>query len=204
MVAIDPCSAEIIKPLAIGDDIRKWHIRDKNRYLIVTRIGVDIKRYPAIFRHLSQWEERLRNRSDQGHHWWELRSCDYYAAFDKPKIIYPDIAKESRFHLDTAGMFVSNTTYFIPTEDYYLIAILNSSAMWEYCKRHLAVLGDPEKGGRLRFFSQDVLQLPIPIASAEERNHLERLVRLCLTQGKDAAKTIEKDINSIVDSLYKL
>jgi hypothetical protein len=30
-------SAEIIKTLAVGDDIRKWHIRDSDKYLIVTR-----------------------------------------------------------------------------------------------------------------------------------------------------------------------
>ena len=27
-------------------------------------------------------------RYDKGEFWWELRACDYYDAFDKPKIIY--------------------------------------------------------------------------------------------------------------------
>ena len=204
LISADPNSAEIIKPLAIGDDVRRWHVRDKKRYLIVTRIGVDIQRYPAIFAHLSQYEERLRARSDQGNHWWELRSCDYYDAFDKPKIIYPDIAKEPRFHYDEKGTYFSNTTYFIPSQDKYLIAILNSASMWEYCKRQLTVLGDAEKRGRLRFFSQDVLQLPIPIPTDDIRETLSELVDICLSSSEDLRNQAEKRIDDLVASLYGL
>ncbi len=52
LIEKDPKSADLIRPLAVGDDVRRWHIRDKKRYLIVTRIGVDIQRYPAVFAHL--------------------------------------------------------------------------------------------------------------------------------------------------------
>jgi hypothetical protein len=48
LIAKDAKSAEIIKPLAVGDDVRKWHIRNKDKYLIVTPIGINIKRYPAL------------------------------------------------------------------------------------------------------------------------------------------------------------
>lgn len=48
LIAKDPKSAEIIKPLAVGANVRKWHIRNKDKYLIVTPIGINIKRYPAL------------------------------------------------------------------------------------------------------------------------------------------------------------
>ncbi|MCX5840220.1 MAG: hypothetical protein NTY16_01940, partial [Deltaproteobacteria bacterium] len=55
-----------------------------------------------------------------------MRPCDYYDAFERPKIIYPDIAKESRFSFDEEGFYSANTTYIIPSADKYLLGILNS------------------------------------------------------------------------------
>ena len=52
----DPRSAEIIKPCIIGDDIRKYEIQFRERYLIWTYIGVPIEQYPAVFNHLRQFE----------------------------------------------------------------------------------------------------------------------------------------------------
>ena len=75
IIAEDPTSVEIIEPFVTGKEVRPWAISDKRRWLIVTRIGVEINRYPAVFRHLSRWESELRARDDQGNHWWELRSC---------------------------------------------------------------------------------------------------------------------------------
>lgn len=168
----------------------------------MTRIGVDIGRYPAVLEHLRQWEDRLRRRTDQGDHWWELRSCDYYDAFDKPKIIYPDIAKEPRFHLDREGVYFSNTTYFIPTDDEFLLAVLNSSILWEYAKNHLSVMGDIEKGGRLRFFSRDFLKFPIPHADDEQKKRIKLLARKCLESINCDHSEEENEIDELVYSAY--
>ena len=200
LLEADPKSGELIRPLAIGDDIRKWHIRDKNRYLIVTRIGVDIKRYPAIFRHLSQWEERLRNRSDQGHHWWELRSCDYYAAFDKPKIIYPEISVTSRFCYDTSGKYTNNKAFVIPTNDKYLLGVLGSNLVW----RFLANTCTSVQGGALELKSIYMSQIPIPMASSDERQKMTYLVDCCLESGGRASALFENQIEELVNKLYGL
>lgn len=191
-------NAEIIRPLAVGDDVRRWHVRDKDRYLIVTRIGVDMQRYPEIFEHLKQWENNLRRRSDQGNHWWELRSCDYYDAFDKPKIIYPDMAQSSRFTLDKKGYYFGNTTYFIPLDDLYLLGILNSNAFWGLCQKKFASF----KGATLRFYKQDLLTLPIPIPTDEQRKEMERLVACCLESCEKGSPRHEKDIDLLADKLY--
>jgi hypothetical protein len=49
--------------------------------------------HPKLAIHLEGYVEACRKRQDQGDYWWELRPCDYYAYFDKPKIIFPDICK---------------------------------------------------------------------------------------------------------------
>jgi len=150
-----------LKPIIVGDDIRKYEINYRDRYLIWTFIGIDIEKYPAIKKYLESFKEELEKRWDKGNYYYELRACDYYDLFEKPKIIYPDIAKESRMTLDRDGLFLTNTAYFIPSQDLYLLSLLNSKLIFNYYKRTATVLGDADKGGRMRWFSQDIVRLPI-------------------------------------------
>jgi type I restriction-modification system DNA methylase subunit len=204
VIAGDPKSDEIIKPLVVGDDVRRWRANFRDRWLIVTPVGIDIKRYPAVFKHLKQWQPELEQRWDKGDHWWELRPCDYYAAFDKPKIIYPDIAKEPRFAFDDKGLCVNNTTYFLAVHDLYLLGVLNSRTMWDYAKQRFSVLGDASDGGRLRFFRQFVRTLPIPDASSRDRAAISTLVQKCVDAKGIGCEKWEKEIDERVAALYGL
>jgi hypothetical protein len=156
----DPKSAEIIRPLLAGKDVRRYAIEFKDRYLIWTHIGVPIDRYPAIFAHLKQFQPQLQKRCDKGNFWWELRACDYYDKFNKTKIIYPDIATSCRFALDREGFFGSNTTYFIPVDDLYLLGILNSCLGQFYFSQVCAGL-EGSGATYLRFFGQYLENIPI-------------------------------------------
>ncbi|HEX8243422.1 MAG TPA: TaqI-like C-terminal specificity domain-containing protein [Longimicrobium sp.] len=108
-------------------------------------------------------EAQLRKRSDQGQYWWELRSCAYYEAFDQPRILYPDITWASEFCYDADRRLCNNTVYFIPTAPLWLLAVLNSPAMW-YVLAKTAVHGKDEV---LRLFSGLVEDLPIPTPTNE-------------------------------------
>jgi type I restriction-modification system DNA methylase subunit len=160
LITEDPKNSEIIKPLLTGRDVHRYDIRFANRYLIWTYIGIPIERYPAVFKHLKQFQPQLQKRWDKGNYWWELRACDYYDKFEKPKIIYPDIATTCRFALDRNGYFSSNTTYFIPNDDLYLLGILNSKLGQFYFSDVCAGL---EGGGStyLRFFGQYLEGFPV-------------------------------------------
>ncbi|MBW8015121.1 MAG: N-6 DNA methylase [Planctomycetes bacterium] len=204
LIEEDPASEDLIKPMAKGDDVRKWHIRDKDRWIIVTPINVEIDKYRAIFSHLKKWENELKARQDQGNHWWELRPCTYYGLYDSPKIHYPEIAKERRFAFDDSGIYPLKTVFTIPTGNMYLLGILNSSSAWEYLKRVCSVLGDEDKGGRLTLQTIFVEQLPIPKASSGEKKTIEKLVKKCLDAGGINCEKWESEIDKIVTKLYGL
>jgi hypothetical protein len=103
LIAEDPKSAEIIKPWLRGKDIFRWKTKWARMYVIAIASSTNwnwpwtqekteftarplfANEYPAIHRYLSQWEEGLRKRDDQGRFWWELRSCVYYGEFEKHK-----------------------------------------------------------------------------------------------------------------------
>ena len=146
------------------------------------------KKYPVIIRHLKRYEEEAINRTDKGDFWWELRACDYYEEFDKLKIIFPDIAKEPRMSFDRNGLYMGNTAYFIPTEDVSLLAILNSKLIFFYFSRNATVLGDMDKGGRLRWFRQDVERIPIAQPTDTQRAELAALANQMLTLSAQVQK----------------
>jgi type I restriction-modification system DNA methylase subunit len=204
LISQDPNSAQIIKPLIIGDDIRKWHVKQKDRWLIVTPIGINIEHYPAVLTHLKKWQAELEKRWDKGNHWWELRPCDYYDSFGKPKLIYPDIAKEPRFAFDANGSYVVNTAYIIPANDLFLLGVLNSESVWEYVKATFACLGDPDRGGRFRLIYQSAINISIPIASAMERAVIAKLVQRCLDVKGVGCEEWEREIDERVAALYGL
>jgi hypothetical protein len=167
LLARDPETAQIIKPLLAGRDVRRYSIHFKDRYLIWTYIGIPITKHPAVLQYLKQFQTKLEKRWDQGDFWWELRACDYYDRFEQPKIIYPDIATTCRFALDLDGFFSSNTTYFIPSDDMYLLGILNSQWSHFYFSETCAGL---EGGGRtyLRFFGQYLEGFPVRTIDSDD------------------------------------
>jgi hypothetical protein len=209
LIAADPKSAEIIVPLAKGDDIRKWHIRNKGRWLILAKIGVDIKRYPAIFAHLRKWRTELEAREDQGKHWWELRACAYYDAFISEKIIYPVIGKELRFTWSASGIYSNDKTYLIPSKGRkWLLGILNSQVAWFFLKSICSGFGDSDKGGRLELRAIHVSQLPIPSALPAQQAEMTVLLdRILAAKASDPAADVaalEAEIDRLVYALYNL
>lgn len=175
LIEEDKRSAEILKPMVGGDDVRRYETHFRESYLVWTYVGVDIDRYPAIFNHLKQFRVKAKNRTDQGNQWWELRHCAYYGIFTEPKIHYPEIAKESRFVLDSSGLFPNKTVFSIPLGDWFLLAVLNSSTIWKYLKSICSVLGDENASGRLTLQTIYLETLPIPNASDPERKKLAEL-----------------------------
>ena len=218
LIAEDPKSAEIIKPFVVGDDVRKYRINFRDRYLILTKIGVDIKRYPAIFKHLSQYKVRLEKRWDKGKYWWELRTCKYYDEFEKPKIIWPDIAKESRFAFDEGDYHIEATVFLLPNKNKYLLGLLNSSLIWFWLSNSCPVLGDQNKGGRLRLKTVYTINLPIRTIDFDNPDDVaahDRMVslvtdmlalnkRLQKTESPSTRKAIEAQIAHTDSTIDKL
>ncbi|MBM3145317.1 MAG: hypothetical protein FJ010_10170, partial [Chloroflexi bacterium] len=197
LVKENPKSKEILKPMLRGDDVRHFETHYRNNYLVWTFIGVDMDKYPAVFRHLKQYEKEAKKRFDQGKHWWELRACDYYDKFEKPKIVYPIIGKEPRFVLEEGKYFLNDKTFFLPTGDWYLLGILNSSSAFAYLKTVCSILGDEMQGGRLEFRSIYMEQLPIPDAPQKERDAVAKLAKQAQSLHTGRRKRVEKFLREI-------
>ena len=199
LISRDPNSAELIKRFAAGRDAKRWVVNGAN-WLIVTPIGVHINDYPAVFDHLKQWQPELVRRYDKGKHWWELRACSYYDAFDKPKIIWGNLGLEPQFAFSSDTLYTIAPANIIPTEDLYLLGLLNS----DVSARFFDDVSIQRGGTYLEFKPIYVKQLPIPNASTTDRAAIAELVQKCLDAKGVGCEEWEADIDDRVASLYGL
>jgi len=142
-------------------------------------------------KHLEKYKEKLepkplnfqgewKGRSSGAYKWYEIQtSVSYYMDFENPKIVWPDIAKSNRFVMEKSGSYLANTCYFIPDEDYYLLGVLNSKALWFIISGISIPFGERAGQFRYRLFKQYMEKLPIPDADADFRNDISKLSREC-------------------------
>jgi len=178
LIAKDGRSAELIKPLLGGQDVRRYFFRETESWLIFARRGVDIGSYPAIRAHLAQWKEDLtpkRARSagkgrKPGHYqWYEIQDdVAYWRFFEGPKLIFPDITKGPRFCLDTGGHYLANTAYCLGTDEHYLLGVLNSRLFWFTISNISIPFGIRAGKYRYRLIYQYMEKVPIHVADATD------------------------------------
>ena len=178
LLAMDRKSATLIKPLLGGEDIRRYIFNVPDQWLIFTRRGVNIDDYPAIRDHLAQWKADLcpkknkaatRGRKPGSYEWYEIQDdVAYWEAFDKPKLIFPDIAKEPRFCFDTGGHYLSNTAYCLGTTDLYLLGVLNSRLFWFAISNISIPFGIRAGKYRYRLICQYMEKIPIHVINVSD------------------------------------
>ena len=133
-------TAELIRPILRGRDIKRYGYNWASLWLINTHNGirgklerVHIEDYPAIKAHLDQYWDRISKRADKGDTPYNLRNCAYLEDFSKPKIMYPNMTKYIPFYFDEKN-FLQNDKSFMITGKHiaYLTAFLNSS-IFKFC-----------------------------------------------------------------------
>ena len=147
LIAEHPSSAEVLKPFLRGRDVKRWRCEPQDIWLIFTRRGVDIKKYPAILKHLSHFKKRLTpgipgGRKPGSYEWYEIQdNIAYWQEFEQHKIVYPDIAYEPNFTIDSNQLYPDCTLFLIPNGSKLLLAVLNSAINLYFFQRYVQRFG---------------------------------------------------------------
>ena len=200
----DPKSNEIIKPFLIGRNVKRYKFENDNLFLIFSRRGINIKKYPAILNYLSQFKEKLmpkpknwkgkdwKGRKPGPYQWYEIQdSIDYYLEFEKEKIIYPNICKRPEFTLDVDGFYTNQKCFIISKNDKYLLGILNSSVMMFFFRTTIPKLrGDFYEPGYvfMKNFPVHKIDFSNP-TEVEQHDHMVTLVERMLELHKRDPQT---------------
>ncbi|PKO19581.1 hypothetical protein CVU37_02530 [candidate division BRC1 bacterium HGW-BRC1-1] len=190
LIATDPKSAEILKPMLKGEDLRPWYQDWEGRYIIFSRRGIDIDAYPAVHDYLAQYREQLeprptdwKGKNDEWpgrkpgiYKWFELQdSIEYHAEFSQPKLLWPDIQKIPRFSWDEDGFLVNDKGYILVPQSRAVQALLTSRVIWFALSQLCLPLR--LRGGLWQYQSksQFVERLPVPGVTDVDAIALERL-----------------------------
>src|SRR5690606_29094605 len=145
LIAEDPKSAEIIRPLLRGRDIKRYSYEFADLYLITTfpSLKIDIEQYPAVKEHLMSFGyDRLKQTGDKGsrkktsNKWFETQdSISYWEDFSKQKIIYPNMTKFMPFLFDNDGFLTNQKCFIITGENVGFLTAFFNSSIFKYCFR---------------------------------------------------------------------
>ena len=127
LIKEDKKSAEIIKPILRGRDIKRYSYEFADMWLIFIPWHFSLhkddsiqgssekaekafqKEYSAIYNHLLKYKKQLsnRNKAETGirYEWYALQRCaaTYYEDFEKPKIVWQRITDKNKFILSPKG-----------------------------------------------------------------------------------------------------
>ncbi|MGH8560267.1 MAG: Eco57I restriction-modification methylase domain-containing protein [Methylococcales bacterium] len=194
LIAQDPKSAEIIKPILRGRDIKRYRMDFADLWLIATfpALNVNIDKYPAVRDYLKSFGRKLhqtgevvgkdeqanivKSRKKTGNKWFETQDqISYYEEFEKKKLVWADLSRSGNsFVYDERNMYPLNTGYIMTGESLlYLLAVLNSTPILYY----LDLINQKLDKNGWRWIYQYVEKLPIPKIKIDQQIHFENLTR---------------------------
>ncbi|MBN8592270.1 MAG: Eco57I restriction-modification methylase domain-containing protein [Anaerolineae bacterium] len=191
LIREDGSSTDLIKSMVRGQDLRPWYQKFEDTYLIFSRQGTEIDKYPAIKRHLETYRERLEvkpgdwdenangkwaGRTSGNYTWFEWHdTVAYYREFQKPKIFGPDIGKLPRFSWNETEVYCNDKGFIIIPPNVSFLALLNSRVVWFA----LSQIATPLRlrAGLWQYQSkiQFIKRLPIPALTAAQESTLGAL-----------------------------
>ena len=228
LIAQDPKSAGIIKPILRGRDIHRYNARWAGLWLInipwhfplhldSSIKGVSnkaeilfAKQYSAIYQHLLSHKPALltRNKAETGvrYEWYALQrwAASYYKEFEKKKIVWGNLNNHAKFAYAPEGTFINAPTTLLTPYSPYLLALLNSALVDWYFKQ----IGVERDGGYFEYKPMFIGRLPIPQASEAEQAPFVALVdEILAAKARDPhadTSAQEAEIDRLVYALYHL
>jgi hypothetical protein len=200
LITEDAKSAEIIRPILRGRDIKRYNYEFADLYLLFipwhfplhtdpTISGSSEKaekafkaQYPAIYNHLLSHKTELenRNKAETGirYEWYALQrwGANYWDDFSKQKIIFQEMVQEPSFIFDEDGKYMClDTARIITGKDLeVLLSVLNSKLFFYAVKMFYGGGGLGETGIRMKhtFFENH----PMPNFSKKEQEKIQKLI----------------------------
>lgn len=210
LVAGHASAVKLLKPMLQGRDVRRWHARFNERWLIYARRGVQIEAYPSVFRWMQQHEHRLTRKSG-ANAWYELQaspSDEAHRRFAGEKLFWMDMTDRGRFAYSASEMYCNDKAFVMSGELLkYLCGVLNSSLVTWLVGRTALTTGM----GLPQWKKYTVEAVPVPRPTDEEEGQIvelvERLIEAASNEagsGSEQVARIENELDRVVYQLYGL
>jgi len=233
---------EYIKPVVNGRDLGRYYCVKSNQYLLYipwhfplhkspdvqgasTKAEDEFKKnYICTYQYLNKFRDKLstRNTAETGvrYEWYALQRCaaTYYGEFEKPKIIWGNLATRASFTFDEKDHFYINApACMLPTSSKFILGVLNSSLISYFLKSICA----ERQGGFIEQKPVYISQVPIKKPTALQEEQITKYVDKMLSLNKrlneigdkktsesakleEEIKNTDNEIDQIVYKLYGL
>ena len=173
-------TAEIIRPILRGRDIRRYGYNWANLWLINVHNGIKgslerihIEDYPAVKKHLDEYWLKIESRADQGDTPYNLRNCAYLDDLSKPKIVWGNLNQTASYAYADGTLFINAPGTMIVPASKYLLGTLNSKLADFYIRS----LGVVRNAGYFEYKPMFVSKLPVILSVAEsEEESFSKLI----------------------------
>ena len=205
LIAEDPASEEILKPILRGRDIARYRAKWAGLWIIDTHNGfadvppINVEEYPAVKAHLDKFIRHLEQRQDKGVTPYNLRNCAYHEKFVEEKLFWMDLTPAGRFSYapEEVETYCINTVYFMHGPMMKcLAAFLNSSIITWYVNKTAVTSGE----GTPRWIKVVVETIPIP-PGLNNFKKIEELVDDLMLAIDEGITKQAKEINYAIEHL---
>jgi adenine-specific DNA-methyltransferase len=205
----DSSSSDFIKPFFVGKDVKRYKQPKSDKYLLYIPWNFNIEKQKAIGRYLEEHKQGLSARPEvmQGNFpWFALTRPkeEQIGEYNKPKIVFQEIATYHAFAYDNEGLVSNNKTFLITDSSLFLLGILNSAPVWFFINQVAAKMAN----GAIAMQTPYINQIPIPTSTSEQQAAIAVLVEQTLaTKSADATadtSALEAAIDVLVYRLYRL
>ena len=208
-------TAELIRPILRGRDIKRYGYEWANLWLIATfpSRNYDIDEYPSVRDYLLTFGiekleqtgrthivngETIKARKKTNNKWFETQdSISYWDLFYKPKICWKAVGRNLTFSIINPGTFLTAPASFISANKYnhYITAFLCSKVGRYFIYQN----SDTTGAGDIMLNIQSLIRFPIPKPeSLEAQEEIDKLV-------KDQMSKYSTEVQDQLDCLiYKL
>ncbi len=219
-------TAELIRPILRGRDIKRYGYEWADKYLIATFPSrhYDIEQYPAVKQHLLSFGkerleqtgktyivdgEKVKARKKTNNKWFETQdSISYWEDFFKPKMVYMEIQTDNPkegypfpcFSYDEKGTVALNTAYIMCSDSLdirYVLGVLNSSMGAFLAKLYVTQLQQRQ----FRMLAQYVSKFPLPHTTKEDEEAVVNIVNKIL---KSPSEESERELDYYMFKIYGL
>ena len=208
-------TAELIRPILRGRDIKRYGYNWAGLYLIATFPSrhYDIEQYPAVKEYLLSFGierleqtgkehnvngEKIKARKKTSNKWFETQdSISYWEDFSKPKMLWKRVGSILRFCYNDNETLGLDSTCFATGENIEFICCVLNSSMGHYLLKDAPKTGT----GDLLVSVQAIEPIQIPQVGLETNSEFKKLLESLI---KTDSPSNEKEISRKVLKLYDL
>ncbi|MEG4456580.1 Eco57I restriction-modification methylase domain-containing protein [Microcoleus sp. N9_A1] len=202
LVKADPKSAEIIKPLLRGQDIKRWCPQWDEVWIIFAHREIEIENYPTIKSHLEKYRTKLEARAGK-QLWWQWQASPSFCnLFQQPKLSYQEIQFHPAYSYDNRGYLTNNKAFIIPTSELYILGVLNSALIWWHNWRYLPHMKDDALSPVGELMEKLPIAPPTDQIRAEVELIVSRLIEIAKTNQETHRDVLQwLEITYLIDKL---